>query len=55
MPGGSQWTKVIFNSATSPLAALTGLPVGRVCTDSLLSQQVEGLIPEAEAGRHAAA
>jgi len=46
---GPQWTKVIFNSATSPLAALTGLPVGRVCTDSLLSQQVERLITEAEA------
>ena len=25
---GPQWTKVIFNSATSPLAALTGLPMG---------------------------
>jgi 2-dehydropantoate 2-reductase len=46
---GPQWTKVIFNSATSPLAALTGLPVGSVCTDSLLSQQVERLIAEAEA------
>jgi len=46
---GPQWTKVIFNSATSPLAALTGLPVGRVCTDPLLSQQVERLIAEAEA------
>lgn len=46
---GPQWTKVIFNAATSPLAALTGLPVGRVCTDALLSQQVERLIAEAEA------
>ena len=26
---GPQWDKVIFNSATSPLAALTGLPMGR--------------------------
>ena len=34
---GPQWTKVIFNSATSPLAALTGLPVGRVCTDARAS------------------
>jgi 2-dehydropantoate 2-reductase len=33
---GPQWTKVIFNSATSPLAALTGLSVGRVCTDARL-------------------
>jgi 2-dehydropantoate 2-reductase len=46
---GPQWTKVIFNAATSPLAALTGLPVGRVCTDAQLSQQVERLIAEAEA------
>ena len=28
---GPQWDKVIFNSATSPLAALTGLSVGPVC------------------------
>ncbi len=46
---GPQWTKVIFNAATSPLAALTGLSVGRVCTDSRLRQQVDGLIAEAEA------
>ena len=44
---GPQWTKVIFNSATSPLAALTGLPVGRVCTDAGLRGQVDGLIAEA--------
>ena len=45
---GPQWTKVIFNAATSPLAALTGLPVGRVCTDAGLRQQVDRLIAEAE-------
>jgi 2-dehydropantoate 2-reductase len=44
---GPQWTKVIFNSATSPLAALTGLAVGRVCTDAGLRRQVDGLIREA--------
>jgi 2-dehydropantoate 2-reductase len=44
---GPQWTKVIFNSATSPLAALTGLSVGRVCTDEALRRQVDGLIAEA--------
>jgi 2-dehydropantoate 2-reductase len=44
-----QWMKVIFNSATSPLAALTGLPVGHVCTDLLLRAQVDRLIAEAEA------
>ena len=44
---GPQWTKVIFNSATSPLAALTGLSVGRVCADAELRAQVDGLIQEA--------
>jgi 2-dehydropantoate 2-reductase len=43
---GPQWTKVIFNSATSPLAALTGLSVGRVCTDAGLRRQVDGLVTE---------
>ena len=46
---GPQWTKVIFNSATSPLAALTGLPVGRVCTDAGLRRQVDALVTEAMA------
>jgi 2-dehydropantoate 2-reductase len=44
---GPQWTKVIFNSATSPLAALTGLTVGRVCTDAGLRPQVDALVREA--------
>jgi 2-dehydropantoate 2-reductase len=44
---GPQWTKVIFNSATSPLAALTGLSVGRLCTDAGLRAQVDALIAEA--------
>jgi 2-dehydropantoate 2-reductase len=44
---GPQWTKVVFNSATSPLAALTGLTVGRVCTDPGLRGQVDRLIDEA--------
>jgi 2-dehydropantoate 2-reductase len=44
---GPQWTKVVFNSATSPLAALTGLPVGPVCTDAGLRRQVDALIAEA--------
>jgi len=44
---GPQWTKVVFNSATSPLAALTGLSVGRVCTDAGLRPQVDALIAEA--------
>jgi 2-dehydropantoate 2-reductase len=44
---GPQWTKVVFNSATSPLAALTGLAVGPVCTEPGLRQQVDGLVTEA--------
>lgn len=46
---GPQWTKVVFNAATSPLAALTGLTVGQVCTDPALRAQVEVLIDEARA------
>jgi 2-dehydropantoate 2-reductase len=46
---GPQWTKVIFNAATSPLAALTGLSVGRVCTDTGLRREVGRLIAEAVA------
>ncbi len=44
---GPQYTKVVFNAATSPLSALTGLSVGQVCTDSGLRGQVEQLIDEA--------
>jgi 2-dehydropantoate 2-reductase len=44
---GPQWTKVVFNSATSPLSTLTGLTVGQVCTDPGLREQVERLIDEA--------
>jgi 2-dehydropantoate 2-reductase len=44
---GPQWTKVVFNAATSPLAALTGLTVGQVCTDPALRSQVQVLIDEA--------
>ncbi|WP_426592399.1 ketopantoate reductase family protein [Cellulomonas sp. McL0617] len=44
---GPQWTKVVFNAATSPLAALTGLTVGQVCTDPGLRPQVDALIAEA--------
>lgn len=44
---GPQWTKVVFNAATSPLAALTGLPMGRLCTDPGLREQVDALVAEA--------
>lgn len=44
---GPQWTKVVFNAATSPLSALTGLTVGQVCTDPGLRREVDRLIDEA--------
>jgi 2-dehydropantoate 2-reductase len=44
---GPQWTKVVFNAATSPLAALTDLSVGQVCTHPELRGQVDRLIAEA--------
>ena len=44
---GPQWTKVVFNAATSPLAALAGLTVGQVCTHPELRVQVDRLITEA--------
>ena len=28
---GAQWTKLLFNAATNPLAALTGLTHGELC------------------------
>jgi 2-dehydropantoate 2-reductase len=43
---GPQWTKVVFNAATSPLSALTGLTVGQVCTDEGLRPQVDRLLAE---------
>ncbi len=30
---GPQWRKLIFNAATNPIGALTGLTHGRVCED----------------------
>lgn len=46
---GPQWTKLVFNAATSPLAALTGLTVGQVCTHLELRVEVDRLITEAVA------
>jgi 2-dehydropantoate 2-reductase len=46
---GPQWDKVIFNSATSPLAALTGLPMGPLCSDPALRVEIDALIEEAQA------
>jgi 2-dehydropantoate 2-reductase len=44
---GPQWTKVVFNAATSPLAALTGLTMGPLCTEPALRAQVDALVDEA--------
>jgi 2-dehydropantoate 2-reductase len=45
---GPQWSKVMFNSATSPLAALTGLPMGPLCSDPALRAQIDALVAEAQ-------
>ena len=43
---GAQWRKVIFNSATNPVGALTGLTHGRVCERPDLRRFVSGLVDE---------
>jgi 2-dehydropantoate 2-reductase len=46
---GPQWRKVIFNAATNPIGALTGLTHGRVCEDTELRRLVSGLVDEGKA------
>jgi len=46
---GPQWRKVIFNAATNPVGALTGLTHGRVCEISALRRLVSGLVDEGKA------
>jgi 2-dehydropantoate 2-reductase len=46
---GPQWRKVIFNAATNPIGALTGLTHGRVCEDPGLRRLVSGLVDEGKA------
>jgi 2-dehydropantoate 2-reductase len=46
---GPQWRKVIFNAATNPIGALTGLTHGRVCDDRGLRRLVSGLVDEGKA------
>jgi 2-dehydropantoate 2-reductase len=46
---GPQWRKVIFNAATNPVGALTGLTHGRVCEDRGLRRLVSGLVDEGKA------
>jgi 2-dehydropantoate 2-reductase len=42
----AQWRKVIFNAATNPVGALTGLTHGRVCERPDLRALVSGLVAE---------
>jgi 2-dehydropantoate 2-reductase len=46
---GPQWRKLIFNAATNPIGALTGLTHGRVCEDGALRRLVTGLVDEGKA------
>jgi 2-dehydropantoate 2-reductase len=46
---GPQWRKVIFNAATNPIGALTGLTHGRVCEDPGLRRLVSVLVDEGKA------
>ncbi len=45
----AQWRKVIFNAATNPIGALTGLTHGRVVEDAALRTLVSGLVAEGKA------
>jgi 2-dehydropantoate 2-reductase len=46
---GPQWRKLIFNAATNPVGALTGLTHGRVCEDAALRALVSALVDEGKA------
>ncbi|HXZ58519.1 MAG TPA: 2-dehydropantoate 2-reductase [Gaiellaceae bacterium] len=46
---GPQWCKLIFNAATNPVGALTGLTHGRVCEDPGLRALVSDLVDEGKA------
>ncbi len=43
---GAQWTKLIFNAATNPLGALTGLTHGRLCELEPTRRLISGLVAE---------
>jgi 2-dehydropantoate 2-reductase len=45
----AQWRKVIFNAATNPIGALTGLTHGRVCERPDLRRLVSALVDEGRA------
>jgi 2-dehydropantoate 2-reductase len=46
---GPQWRKLIFNAASNPIGALTGLTHGRVVEDAGLRRLVSQLVDEAKA------
>ncbi len=46
---GPQWRKLIFNAATNPIGALTGLTHGRVCEREDLRRLVSALVDEGKA------
>jgi 2-dehydropantoate 2-reductase len=46
---GPQWRKLIFNAATNPIGALTGLTHGRVVEDAELRRLVSQLVDEGKA------
>ena len=46
---GAQWTKLIFNAASNPLGALTGLTHGRLCEQPGCRRLISGLIAEGSA------
>jgi 2-dehydropantoate 2-reductase len=46
---GAQWTKLIFNAATNPIGALTGLTHGRACEVEPLRRLITGLVDEGKA------
>ena len=46
---GAQWTKLLFNASTNPLAALTGLTHGELCDRPDLRALVSALIAEGRA------
>lgn len=43
---GAQWTKLIFNAATNPIGALTGLPHGVACDQPKVRALISGLVAE---------
>ena len=46
---GAQWTKLLFNAATNPLAALTGLTHGELCDIPALRATASALVAEGRA------